>query len=149
MFNSERVTRWVGVFALVAVLAFGVLVEVRSAFLKRHMTDLGVYLRTAWALRAGEDIYDIADDNGWHYQYPPLFAILMMPLADPLPGYDRAGMLPFGLSVALWYVFSLGCLVFAVHRLATALEEQSGGERRWWTLRVSPDPCALLFQPVR
>ena len=35
------------------------------------MTDLHVYLRAAWAVRAGADIYDVVDDNRWHYQYPP------------------------------------------------------------------------------
>src|SRR6516165_9185130 len=68
---------------LLAALGFGVVVEYRSTFLTRRMTDLDVYLRAAWAVRTGADIYTITDDNGWHYHYPPLFAILMTPLADP------------------------------------------------------------------
>ena len=66
------------------LLAFGVLVEIRSAYMRRRMTDLNCYLRAAWAVRqGGADLYHVFDDNGWHYNYPPLFAILLTPLADP------------------------------------------------------------------
>ncbi|HEV3237302.1 MAG TPA: hypothetical protein VGZ25_09965, partial [Gemmataceae bacterium] len=140
----ERVGILIG---LIAVLTFGGLVEIRSALLKRHMTDLQVYLRAAWAVRAGEDLYAIKDDNGWHYHYSPLFAILMAPLADPPPGYPRAGILPFGLSVAVWYAFSIACLMLASHGLAKAIEEtvhRTHGRRvepysrPWWGLRLIP-----------
>src|SRR5262249_2322269 len=58
-----------GVIVLgVLVVLFGVLVEIRSAFLKRHMGDLGVYLRAAWAVRTGVDPYQVTD-NDWHYCY--------------------------------------------------------------------------------
>ena len=33
--------------------------------------------------QGGVDLYHVYDDNGWHYNYPPLFAILLAPLADP------------------------------------------------------------------
>ena len=143
-------SRWErrGLYALLAlVVLFGLVVEKRSAFMQRHMTDLGVYLRVGWAVRSGADIYDVTDDNQWHYQYPPLFAILMTPLADPPPGVDRAGMQPFAASVAVWYLLSVCCLAFGVHRLASALEERTAnpavgppprGCRRWWALRVVP-----------
>src|SRR6516225_9610364 len=100
---------------LVLGIAFGVLVEIRSAFLSRRMGDLGVFVRTAWAVRAGEDIYQVSDDNRFHYHYPPLFAILLAPLADPPLGADRSGMLPYAVTVALWYGLSLLCLAFAVN----------------------------------
>jgi hypothetical protein len=139
---------WYGLAVLIFFfVAFGLVVEKRSAFMQRRMTDLGVYLRAGWAVRSGADIYDITDDNEWHYQYPPLFAILMVPLADPPAGVDRSGMLPYAASVAIWYGFSLFCLVFGVHRLATALEERftvpvartpPWGCRRWWALRLIP-----------
>src|SRR5262249_4845534 len=72
----------IGLF-LAGFIVFGPLVELRSAFLKRRMTDLGVYLRAAWAVRSGDDLYTITEENGWHYHYLPLFAIVMTPLADP------------------------------------------------------------------
>ena len=118
----QRIVLWLLGICLVAMI---VPIELRSAFLKRPMTDLQVYLRAAWAVRTGHDLYDIIDDNGWHYQYPPLFAIVMVPLADPPPGIDRAGMLPLWASVAFWYAFSVACLALSVHWLASALEERS------------------------
>jgi hypothetical protein len=126
-------------------VVFGVLVVVRSAFLSRHMTDLQVYLRAAWAVRAGEDMYTVLDDNKWHYHYPPLLAIVLTPLADAPPGTaPLVAAVPLAVSAALWYAFSLGCVALSAHWLASALEETAGipvpprGSRRWWTLRMLP-----------
>lgn len=131
----------------VFVALFGALVEVRSAFLKRRMTDLGVYLRAAWAVRTGQNIYAMTDDNGWHYHYPPLFAILLAPLADPPPNAERTGTIPFAVTVALWYTLSVLAVFWGTHKLGTALEQTSPdtlmrapprGCRQWWLLRVLP-----------
>jgi alpha-1,2-mannosyltransferase len=131
----------------ICVLGFGAIVEMRSAFLKAHMTDLDVYLRAAGAVRTGHDPYQITDDSGWHYHYPPLFAIALMPLADPPPRESRRGMMPFGIAVAVWYTLNLVFLAFAVNYLATALErtaaEHASGipppwSRSWWSLRLLP-----------
>src|SRR5262249_28602501 len=74
-------------------------------------------------------------------------AILLAPLADPQPGTDANGYLPYPVSVAIWYVFSLFCLAAGLHVLASALEGtspdpavrgQSWGTPRWWALRVIP-----------
>src|SRR5438874_9559923 len=104
------VRRWGWVLGIAVVVLFGVLVEMRSAYLKRRMGDLGVFLRTAWAVRAGQDIYTVTDNNGYHYHYPPLFAILLVPLADPPPGADLSWTAPYAVAVAVWYAFSLFCL---------------------------------------
>jgi hypothetical protein len=88
----EPLRRWEKLCAVVffaAVIAFGGFVEYRSAFLSRRMGDLGCYLRAAWAVRAGVDMYGLTEDNGWHYNYPPLYAILLTPLADP-PNRDAS-----------------------------------------------------------
>src|SRR5262249_31204322 len=79
----------VGLWLLLCVIfLFGVLVEYRSVFLQRRMTDLNCYLRAGWAVRqGGADLYHTSDDNGWHYNYPPLYAILLAPLADPPTHY--------------------------------------------------------------
>jgi alpha-1,2-mannosyltransferase len=141
------------VLLLIVALAFGGLVVKRAAFMQRRMTDVDCYLRAAWAVRTGQDLYEILDPNDWHYNYPPLFAILMTPLADPPPGADRAGMLPFPVSVAIWYAVSLGCLGLGVHWLAGAIErtspnpqvrEQPACCRRWWALRIIPILACLL-----
>jgi hypothetical protein len=126
------------------MLAFGVLVELRSAFQQTSKTDFGVYARAAWAVRAGADPYAVTDSNGWHYCYPPPLAILLAPLADPPAGEDRSGYLPFAVSVALWYLFGIGCVCWAAHRLAGAvLPGEPAGTRRWWYARAVP-VCVCL-----
>ena len=135
--------------------ALGGLVEYRSAFLTRRMGDLDVFLRAAWAVRNGEDLYQVTSDNDWHYIYPPLYAILMTPLADPPRDADPAGYLAYPVSVAICYLLNLLCLFVGVHLLASALEERIGVPsfatqprycRRWWALRVLP--VLVCFLPI-
>ena len=135
-------------------IAFGGIVELRSAFQHTRKTDLGVYLRAAWAVRTGNDPYTITDDRGWHYAYPPLFAILMVPLADPPHDESRAGYVPYEVSVGLWYALTLAIGLAGIHILAKALEEspadppvraQTLFSRRWWALRTLP---VLILLPA-
>jgi alpha-1,2-mannosyltransferase len=150
--RPEPLTRWdrLALAAFLAlVVAFGVLVEIRSAFLSQRRTDLDVYLRAAWAVRTGQDIYAITDDHGWHYCYPPLTAILLAPLADPPAGADRTAYSPFAISVAFWYLFSVLCVFLAAHWFTATLEEASdsfGEGRRWWYRRNIP--ICLLLGPI-
>jgi hypothetical protein len=139
---------------LLLILVFGVWVEFRGAFLHLRMTDAGVYLRAAWAVRNGKDIYSITDDRGWHYVYPPLLAIAMTPLADPPAGASREGYLPYAVSIGLWYGLTLIMGLLGVHILAKALEDTSGDPairgqpvfcRRWWALRILP---VLILLPA-
>src|SRR5262245_10371232 len=82
------------------MVAFGWLVEVKSAFLSRRMGDAGVFLRAAWSVKAGGgQLYQLSCDNDWHYVYPPLLAILLTPLADP-PERDRPAAVAGGVGVA-------------------------------------------------
>lgn len=143
----RRWERWMAVLLLLVMALFSVLVEYRSAFMARRMGDLGCYLRAAWAVRARQDMYGIVEDNGWHYNYPPLYAILLTPLADPPANVDHAGFVPYEISVAVLYVFNLVCLVVGIRVLASALEKASAdplvrslpvGCRRWWALRTIP-----------
>ncbi len=140
----EPLRRWekAGLFAfLLLVIGFGVMVEIRSAYQKTRKTDLGCYSRAGWAIRADKDIYTVQDDNWWHFAYPPAFAIAMVPLADAPKGEPRDGMLPYPLSVAIWFVISVICLAWAVHSIASALEYHSGiptGCRAWWYHRFLP-----------
>ena len=84
----EKAALW-GLFVL--LLLFGAIVENRSAFLRRRMTDADCYFRAAWAVRTGIDIYSVSETNGWHYTYAPLLAIALVPLASPPPGADEIG----------------------------------------------------------
>jgi len=135
------------VLLVLGFIAFGCLVEMRSAFMDRRHCDLDVYLRGAWAVRTGNELYNITDDNSWHYNYPPLLAIALVPLADPPAGADRTGMVPYALSVAVWYLFGLICLAVAVHWLAGALEQRlqlPTNPHRWWALRLIPILACLV-----
>ncbi len=132
-FANGRPSRWewiaVAAFAVVTVLYGGLVVQ-KSALLDRPMGDLGVYLRAAWAVRADPDhLYDHTDQNGWHYSYPPLFAILLEPLGEA-PQPVGADPTPFAVAVGIFYFVNILCLLLAVHVLASALES------------ASPDPAA-------
>lgn len=150
-----KLERWGVILGLSLLVAFGALVEFRSAFLSRRMGDLGCYLRGAWAVRAGTNLYEITDNNDWHYNYPPFFAIMVAPLADPPPGQTGSWLVPFHITVALWYLGNLFCLGWTVHALASALEQFAGDPRvrdqprfcrRWWALRLWP--IAICLAPI-
>lgn len=153
--SLTRFERWGVYLTLAVVVIFGGLVEFRSAFLSRRMGDLGCYLRGAWAVRAGTNLYEIEDDNRWHYNYPPFFAIMVTPLADPPRGVTGDFVVPYRWTVALWYLANIACLVWAAHGLATALEEHASDAnvreqprycRRWWALRLWP--VAVCIAPI-
>ena len=154
----ERLSRWeklavAGFFLFLAL--FGGLVEYRSALLTRRMGDLDVFLRAAWAVQNDADLYTIASDNGWHYIYPPLYAILLVPLADPPPVANTGWYLAYPISVAICYLLNVLCLLGGVHLLASAMEERADDPglrtqprfcRRWWLLRLIP--VVVCFLPI-
>ncbi len=140
--GDARLYRWerAGLaLAALAVVAFGVMVEVRSAFQRTSKTDFGVYARAAWAVRSGQELYAVIDNNGWHYCYPPALAVALAPLADPYPWEPRDGYLPFWASVAIWFVFGVLCVLWAADRFAAGvLPDAARGTRRWWYARTMP-----------
>jgi hypothetical protein len=130
---------------LAAIVVFGGVVLLRSALLNRRMGDCNVFTRAAWAVRTGGDLYEVTDGNGFHYVYPPIFAILLTPLADAPAGKGREWMLPYPATVAIWYVLNLVFAALAMHVLASAFERgawPSGNTSlrcsRWWRLRLWP-----------
>ena len=148
---SRNERRWFVVGICVALI-FGIILEKRTALRRVPMTDLGVFACTAWAARHGQNIYTVSDWHGWHYQYPPMLAVLFSPLSHPLPapkptttgetkdgtitnevwGYSLPGQRSFyGLHrqnlhffwiVAIWYITSLLLVFLSAHLLACALE---------------------------
>ncbi len=152
------------VLAAVVILAFGALLEKRTALRRVPMTDLGVFACAASAVKTGADFYAITDWHGWHYHYPPFLAILFRPLAHPIPeppavpekagrtadntpwGYDtRSGPNYYGLHaenlrffwiVAVWYVLSVCMGLLAAHLLACTLDGTS------WLAPLPLDPDA-------
>ena len=132
---------------LVAVLFFFLLffadiVQIRSAFLSRVMGDADCFFRAGWAAKVGKSIYEVTDPNGWHYNYPPLFAITMIPLADPPPGESREGCLPYPISISIFYKISLLSLFLGVFSLARAYEKlfplvfENIRIKKWYYLRI-------------
>ena len=107
LYRRERIGL---VLFAVLILGFGVLTEIRSCFLQFTHTDFGMLARAAWAVRTGGDIYLVTEDGGLHYTYPATFSAFMVPFADPPRGYDRAGYLPYPVSVALWYLISVALI---------------------------------------
>jgi alpha-1,2-mannosyltransferase len=139
-------TTAIAIFFILAAL-FGVWVEIHSAFQPVRHTDLADFLRAGWAVRSGNDPYQVTEDHGWHYNFPPLLAIVLAPMADPPKGTNQRGMVPFPLSVAIWYALSLLFLAAAAQIMARTLEEaavKSGmrrgppSSRQWWRLRLLP-----------
>lgn len=140
--GDSPLRRWekIGLVCLaLLLLGLGTTTVIRSAFLSTPKTDFQVYARAAWAIRNGEDPYWHFDNNGWHYVYPPTFAIFMMPLADPYPFLPRDGYLPFAVSAAIWYVIGVATAAYSVHVLAAVvLPDAVLGSRRWWYARLVP-----------
>ncbi len=124
------------------LLFFADIVQIRSAFLSRVMGDADCFFRAGWAAKVGKSIYEVTDPNGWHYNYPPLFAIAMIPLADPPPGESREGCLPFPVSINIFYKISLLSLFLGVFFLARAYEQElplvfeNLSARKWYYLRI-------------
>jgi hypothetical protein len=151
---------WYCLAALVVIaIIVGINVEVRGALIHNRHTDVGVYFSAAWAVRIGTDPYFATDRNGWHIMYPPLLAVLLTPLADAPPTMHRYWLLPYAVSVGLWFLLSMLFLVFGVDQLARALlgainnQEQPGAisqlspdseesvrrwSWRWWILFFWP-----------
>lgn len=74
-------------------------------------TDLTVYLAAAQALKTGQDIYETRNVRGWPYLYPPLAALIFVPLAD----------LPREQAAFNWFLVSLGCIAGSTAVLRTTL----------------------------
>ena len=101
--------RWLILGIVVGVVAYGLLDVRRRARVDRgvrkHRTDFTVYQAAAQALVDGTDPYEARNPRGWRYVYPPLLAILLMPLAHLSP--PNAAFLFFLISMgaflgALW-----------------------------------------------
>lgn len=114
--------------------------------------DVQVFFRAAWAVWTGYPLYEVADDHGWTYHYPPTFALLMGPFAHPLDGFPKPEWaLPLPLSVATWYIFSALAMLAAVDLWARGLERalppslDQTGWSAWWLLRLGPVVALLPF----
>jgi hypothetical protein len=74
-------------------------------------TDITVYLDAGRALRAGQDIYQVRNTRNWPYLYPPLPALLFVPLSS----------LSRGQASYAWFLVSLGCIAGSVQLVRATL----------------------------
>lgn len=137
-------------FAAAAVLGL-LLARLRQAIMMGQ-GDAQVFFRAGWAVWTGYPLYQVVDDHGWSYHYPPPFALLMGPFANPLPGFSKpAWAAPYPLSLALWYALGVGALIGAMQILANAIARFSGAWLRpgmdnpYWALRLLPPLALIVF----
>jgi hypothetical protein len=133
--------RFVIAGAVITALLFAVLVYFKAVRLRQG--DQDVFFRAGWSIRqGGSELYETKDVHGWHFHYPPLFAILMVPLADVPDGVaagEQGLILPLVVRVMVLYLINLACLVVALRLLLGCLPNTSG----WTTRRLH-----LLIWPV-
>jgi hypothetical protein len=76
-------------------------------------TDITVYLDAASAIREGRDIYPVRNVRGWPYLYPPLPALIFVPLSH-LSRQEAA---------YVWFLASLACIAGSVLLMRGALRK--------------------------
>ncbi len=88
-----------------------------------HKTDFTVYTEAGAAFFDGRMPYEVTNSRGWHYLYPPLFAMSVAPLS----------LLDTQSQAIVWYVISVaacfGCWA-ECKRLTRAL---GGPAKHWWS----------------
>jgi len=114
---------WIAVGVLVFAAGYFVLDVRQRARVdrgpKRHRTDFTVYQAAAQALVQGEDPYEARNPRGYRYVYPPLLAVLLMPVARWAP--PEAALVFFLLSAASLLYALLALLRFRPSREGPAL----------------------------
>jgi hypothetical protein len=116
--------RW-SMFALVIGLVIWGFVDVRRRgridpqHPEFHRTDFTVYTIAGEAMLCGGDPYTVANSRGWKYVYPPLFALVVSPLAQLDP--QNQVLVWFAISVLLGW----GCLRECVRIAGVVLPEES------------------------
>jgi hypothetical protein len=112
--------------------------ELLPGRLESHSTDFTVYTEAGAAFLDGRDPYRVTNPRGWFYLYPPLFALLVSPLAS----------LDYQSQVVAWFTVSVilafGCYFESRrlwHQFLAAEPDRSGpGTDRF----PRPIPLALL-----
>jgi len=112
-----------------------------------HRTDFTVFTEAGSAFFDGRDPYAVTNPRGWFYLYPPLFALLVSPLA----------ILDSQSQVVVWYAVSIalgfGCYVESrrLWRLLVATDTEvrsrlgKAGER---TIRIGALACLAVLLPA-
>ncbi len=148
----DRLARALALALITLLIACCVLVEVRVAIVEKRRIDLDVVLRAAWAVEVGDSPYSVTNERGWHYNLPPLLAILLVPLAECPADQAPPDKIPILFALAFWNIAGLIALALGVHVLARAVEQGSTDPTvrtrpaacwQWWTVRALPVVACL------
>jgi hypothetical protein len=128
--SRTEVRLWIPVVAVVVALtvwgyvAIGPNGRIEPGRTELHKTDFTVFTEAGAAFFDGRDPYRVANPRGWHYLYPPLFALLVAPLS----AFDSES------QVVIWFalnaVMAFGCL---------------GEARRLWRLVCGAESARFLW----
>lgn len=135
--SAAEIRLWIpGAVVLVALTIWGYVAigpngRLEPGRVELHKTDFTVFTEAGSAFFDGRDPYRVTNPRGWHYLYPPLFALMVAPLSF----FDTES------QVVIWYVvnilLSLGCLCEA--RRLWRFVSRSASHRILWVA-----VCALL-----
>jgi len=70
-----------------------------------HMTDFTVYTEAGAAFFDGREPYEVSNIRGWKYLYPPLFALLVAPLAALTPPWQATFFFVISIGLCLGSYF--------------------------------------------
>ena len=128
--SSETFERWLplcrlAAFILVAFVMLGaILTATRGA-----KGDIDVFIHAARLVLEGKNIYDIPNQLGIYYLYPPLFAIINIPLT----------LIPIDLAIVIWCVVTvvlLGWSIAVFYRAMTGVSFFAIPSKTRWTIGV-------------
>ena len=123
--------------ALLVTMLFLGLLDVRRRALN---SDFTVFTIAGAAFFDGRDPYSIENPQGWHYAYPPLFALLVSPLSRlSFPDQVTAW---FAISVVLALLCAAECrfIIGAIRRQEPAA---AAAPMPWWII-IAAVPSVLL-----
>jgi Glycosyltransferase family 87 len=100
-----------GVLAVILIVGFtiwgyafiGPNGRIEPGHIDQHRTDFTVFTEAGAAFFDGRNPYGVTNPRGWHYLYPPLFALLVSPLAI----FDTESQVLFWYAVNV--AFAFGC----------------------------------------
>lgn len=127
--DDARIKRVVVVVAAVAATVFGAVAVWHACYTTLERSDLPVFLAAGRAVLERTDVYAAHSARGWHYVYPPPFAILMIPFTQ----------VPKPLAALAWYLVSLALFAHALRRCVSVAMQLNP---RW------SDPFVLYALPV-
>ena len=121
--------------ALTLIVGLGVNTVYRAAIWPIQRTDFTVYQLAGQAVVDGTDIYQVRNERGWAYVYPPPFAILMAPFAR----------LSVFWGALVWYVISVALIIWALVMCVRTVRLAFSADGHRLILSVAPIAMLLVW----